>query len=62
MNFVTASYDRKDIYISETGVMDMNDGVRDKLRVEWIREHADEILKGVFRYHATILFAGSIVC
>ena len=62
MNLVTARYDMTDIYISETGVMDVNDGVRDKLRVEWIREHANEILKGLFRFHATILFAGSLFC
>ena len=29
--------------------MDLADGVRDKSRVEWIREHADEVLKGMIR-------------
>ena len=46
LNWVTQRYSGKDIYISETGVMDLTDGVRDKTRVEWIREHANEVLKG----------------
>ena len=27
--------------------MDLTDGVRDRTRVDWIREHADEVLKGM---------------
>lgn len=43
---VSTRYPGVDIYISETGVMDKTDGIRDKIRVEWIREHANEVLKG----------------
>ena len=46
LNWFTERYSGKDIYVSETGVMDFTDGVRDKTRVEWIREHANEVLKG----------------
>ena len=46
MKWIATRYNGTDAYISETGVMDLDDGVRDKLRVEWIREHANEVLKG----------------
>ena len=46
MKWIATRYNGTDVYISETGVMDIDDGVRDKLRVEWIREHANEVLKG----------------
>ena len=48
LNKVKCRYPGVDIYISETGVMDKTDGIRDKIRVEWIREHANEVLKGRF--------------
>ena len=47
LNKVRGRYPGVDIYISETGVMDKADGIRDKIRVEWIREHANEVLKGM---------------
>ena len=46
LNWINNKYSGVDVYIAETGVMDSSDGVRDKTRVDWIREHADEVLKG----------------
>ena len=46
LNWIKTRYNGIDVYIAETGTMDLTDGVRDKTRVEWVREHADEVLKG----------------
>ena len=48
LNWIRTRYNGIDVYIAETGTMDITDGVRDKTRVEWVREHADEVLKGKF--------------
>ncbi|XP_060595948.1 lactase/phlorizin hydrolase-like [Ruditapes philippinarum] len=44
---LSKKYPGIDLYITDTGVEDVADGVRDKIRVEWIREHANEVLKAI---------------
>ncbi|XP_053375783.1 uncharacterized protein LOC123534954 isoform X1 [Mercenaria mercenaria] len=48
---LSVKYPGVDIYVTDTGVTDVTDGVRDKIRVEWIREHANEVLKAIKKDH-----------
>lgn len=40
-------YPYVDLYVTGVGLTTSDDDVRDKMRVEWIREHADETLKSM---------------
>ena len=46
VNKLSVDYPGVDLYITETGQLDTGDGTKDKNRVEWIREQADQVLKG----------------
>lgn len=46
LGWIRDRYNNTDVYIAETGTVDYSDGVRDKNRVEFVRAHADEVLKG----------------
>ena len=44
-----------ELYVSKTPIIDKNNGVRDENRVEWIRWHADETLKGIFSHYRGLI-------
>ena len=39
-------YPGTELIITETGTMDLDDGLKDEYRADWIRQHADQVLKG----------------
>ena len=43
---LASSYTGTDVYVTETGVMMTSDDVADRMRVNWIREHANSVLRG----------------
>lgn len=44
---LSTKYEGINIFVTDTGVTDVTNAVQDKTRVEWIREHSNEVLKGL---------------
>lgn len=51
---LSSRYPHVPLYVTDTGLNGLEDGVRDKMRVEWIREHVDEVLKGILGHFSVI--------
>ncbi|XP_052799780.1 lactase/phlorizin hydrolase-like isoform X2 [Mya arenaria] len=52
---LSAKYPSLDMYVSETGVAMKDEGVGDRMRVEWVREYANQVLKAMLHGNATLV-------
>jgi len=43
---LASNYPGTDVYVTETGVMMTSDDVADRMRINWIRDNANSVLRG----------------